>query len=62
MFCMLSKYGKGESTDRDSVEKQFIEAAEYFKIGRPINKVNYLRPLTKDLIRQGVKLRLWSLS
>ena len=58
MFCMLSKYGKGESTDRDNVEKQFIEAAEYFKIGRPINKVNYLRPLTKDLIRQGVKLKV----
>ena len=32
MFCMLSKYGKCESTDRDSVEKQFIEAADYFKI------------------------------
>ena len=27
MFCMLSKYGKCESTDRDSVEKQYINAA-----------------------------------
>ena len=55
---MLSKYGKCESTDRDSVEKKFIEAVEFFKVGRPVNKVNYLRTLTKDLIRMGVKLKV----
>ena len=55
---MLSKYGKCESTDRDSVEKQFINAADHFKVGRPINKVNYLRTLKKDLIRMGVKLKV----
>ena len=58
MFCMLSKYGKCESTDRDSVEKEFIEAADHFRTGRPINKGNYLRTHKKDLIRMGVKLKV----
>ena len=40
MYCMLSKYGKCESTDRDSVEKQFINAADHVRTGRTINKVN----------------------
>ena len=58
MFCMLSKYGKCESTDRDSVEKQFINAADHFRTGRQINKVNYLRTLKRELIRTGVKLKV----
>ena len=55
---MLSKYGKYESTDRDGVKRQFINAAEHFRTGRPLNKVNYLRPLCKDLLRTGVKLKV----
>ena len=58
MFCMLFKYGKCESTDRGSVEKQYIMAADHFKTGRPINKVNYLRTLRRDLLRTGVKLKV----
>ena len=56
--CMLSKYGKCESTDRDSVERQYMNAADHFRTGRPINKVNYLRTLRKDLLRTGVKLKV----
>ena len=40
------------------VEKQFINAADHFKHGRPINKFNYLRTLKKDLIRMGAKLKV----
>ena len=54
-FCMLSMYGKCESTDRDSVEKQYMNAADHFRTGRPLNKVNYLRTLRRDLLRTGVK-------
>ena len=45
MFCMLSKYSKCESMDRDSMERQFINATDHLKTGRPINKANYLRTL-----------------
>ena len=58
IFCTLSKYGKCESTDRDSIERQFINAAGHFRTGRPINKVNYLRTLRRDLHRTGVKLKV----
>ena len=34
------------------------KAAEHFRVGRPLNKVNCLRTLCKDLIRTGVKLKL----
>ena len=58
--CCPSTEFKCESTDRDSVERQYINAADHFKTGRPINKVNYLRTLRRDLglLRTGVKLKV----
>ena len=45
-------HGQGQRGETD------INAADHFRTGRPINKVNYLRTLRRDLIRTGVKLKV----
>ena len=57
VYCMISKYGKCDSYNKDDVEEIFNQAAHHFAQGRPANKVNFLREKLTEAIRLDVHLK-----
>ena len=57
IYCLLSKYGKDTTHDRDNLESDMMQAGTHFTWGNPINKIGHLRKTLNEIIRLGIPLK-----
>ena len=56
-YCLLSKYGKEGSDDRNDLEEFLIQAGRHFEWGSPKHKIDILKPKLADIIRLNIPLK-----
>ena len=57
VFCILSKNARQDTHGLQAIENQFMQTAEHFKYGRPLNKLQVLRPLLQKAIKFKLPLK-----
>ena len=51
------KYGRQNTYERQDLERRFTQVAHHFQTGRPANKIIYLRPYLKQVMRLKIELK-----